>query len=95
MSGTRGELSSDEGTGDNCHLHRTWQQRYWAGWDLYTPGGPVFLLIGGEGEESPGWLQAGALRDYAQQFGGLHPSSDTSEAFCDRSHVYSGAQILR
>ena len=78
MSGTRGELSSDVGTGAHGHLHRTWQQRYWAGWDFYTPGGPVFLLIGGEGEESPGWLQAGALHDYAKQFGGLHTSSDKS-----------------
>ena len=36
----------------------------------YTAGGPVFLLVGGEGPESPGWLQAGALHDYAQQFSG-------------------------
>ena len=31
---------------------RVWQQRYWAGWEHYRPGGPVFLLIGGEGEET-------------------------------------------
>ena len=53
---------------------RVWQQRYWAGWEHYRPGGPVFLLIGGEGEETPGWLRAGALSDYAQQFNGRQSS---------------------
>ena len=38
----------------------------------------MFLLIGGEGEENPGWLQAGALHDYAKQFGGL---SDFDEMY--------------
>ena len=23
-----------------------WRQRYWANWDLYKPGGPIFLYIG-------------------------------------------------
>ena len=58
-----------------CISHpRVWQQRYWAGWEHYRPGGPVFLLIGGEGEETPGWLRAGALSDYAQQFNGRQSS---------------------
>ena len=54
-----------------------WQQRYWAGWEHYRPGGPVFLLIGGEGEETPGWLRAGALSDYAQQFNGRQSSVES------------------
>lgn len=33
-------------------------------------GGPIFIMIGGEGEENPGWLTAGALHDYAKQFQG-------------------------
>ena len=49
---------------------RTWKQRYWIGWDYYEAGGPIFILIGGEGEENPGWLNAGALHDYAKQFNG-------------------------
>ena len=51
-------------------MFRTWKQRFWSSWDYYEAGGPVFILIGGEGEENPGWLQAGALHDYAQQFKG-------------------------
>ena len=35
----------------------------------------MFLLIGGEGEETPGWLRAGALSDYAQQFNGRQSSN--------------------
>ena len=38
----------------------------------------MFLLIGGEGEENPGWLQAGALHDYAKKFGGF---SDFDEMY--------------
>ena len=49
---------------------RKWHQRYWASWEHFRQGGPVFLLIGGEGAESPGWLEAGALHDYALQYGG-------------------------
>ena len=49
---------------------RRWSQRYWLSWDHYKQGGPVFLLIGGEGAESPGWLEAGALHDYALQYSG-------------------------
>ena len=75
MSGMTGGLHHTS-THSSTSLHisvsppRVWQQRYWAGWEHYRPGGPVFLLIGGEGEESPGWLRAGALSDYAQQFNG-------------------------
>ena len=49
---------------------RSWRQRYWVSWDHYRQGGPVFILIGGEGAESPGWLQAGALHDFALQYSG-------------------------
>lgn len=31
---------------------RTWQQRYFRRTDMYEDGGPVFIYIGGEGEES-------------------------------------------
>ena len=37
----------------------------------------MFLLIGGEGEETPGWLRAGALSDYAQQFNGRQSSVES------------------
>ena len=48
------------------------------------------MLIGGEGEENPGWLQAGALHDYAKQFGGL---SDFD--FLDQGEVEGGRSWLQ
>ena len=73
-----------------CCDVRSWQQRYWAGWEYYKQGGPVFLLIGGEGEENPGWLQAGALHDYANQFGGLRDFD-----FLDQGEVEGGRKWLQ
>jgi len=54
----------------NIRDGRQWKQRYWAGWNYYVDGGPIFILIGGEGEENPGWLNAGSLHDYAKEFQG-------------------------
>ena len=34
----------------------TWQQRYFVNDSFWTPTGPVFLLLNGEGEASPKWL---------------------------------------
>ncbi|VDO45344.1 unnamed protein product [Haemonchus placei] len=36
-------------------------QRYWYNDHWYTPGGPVFLMLGGESEEDPYWVQDGDL----------------------------------
>ena len=36
-----------------------WRQRYWANLDHYVAGGPALIMIGGEGEASPGWLNYG------------------------------------
>lgn len=35
-----------------ANFNRTWQQRYWVNASFYKPGGPVFILVGGEGAES-------------------------------------------
>ena len=51
-------------------FHRRWKQRYWTSLKYYRAGGPAFILVGGEGAESPGWLEAGALHDYALQNAG-------------------------
>jgi len=51
----------------NVRDPRTWQQRYWVSWEHYNPGGPILLMIGGEGEENPAWLRAGALAEYGKQ----------------------------
>lgn len=68
----------------------TWQQRYFTVTDYFKAGGPVFLMIGGEGEASPLWMVNGAWIDYAQMYGALcfqlehryygksHPTEDLS-----------------
>ncbi|RZC42670.1 serine protease K12H4.7 [Asbolus verrucosus] len=70
----------------------TWQQRYFSNDEFFdaTTGGPVFLMIGGEGEASEKWLTQGSWIDYAERFGALlfqlehryygksHPTEDLS-----------------
>jgi len=46
---------------------RTWLQRYWINWQFYKDGGPVLLMIGGEGEANPVWMTTGAWKDYAKK----------------------------
>ena len=48
----------------------TWMQQYFVN-DEYFTGGPVFLMIGGEGPLSPLWVTVGAMVDYAKQHGAL------------------------
>jgi len=69
---------------------RTWLQRYWINWEHYQKGGPVLLMIGGEGEANPVWLSTGAWKEYAEQesaammllehryYGKSHPTKDLS-----------------
>ncbi|XP_034255544.1 putative serine protease K12H4.7 [Thrips palmi] len=70
----------------NPNDKRTWKQRYFARSDLYQPGGPVFIFIGGEGQES-----AGSLMDYtlfitylAENFGAK--TYDLEHRFYGKSH---------
>ncbi len=51
---------------------QVWQQRYWineTNWDRKS--GPVFLFIGGEGEENNEWLQFGEMMDLAHKYKGF------------------------
>ena len=69
---------------------RTWRQRYWINWRYYQAGGPTLLMIGGEGEANPEWLEAGSWLTYAQEegaamvllehryYGRSHPTPDLS-----------------
>ncbi|XP_015607074.1 putative serine protease K12H4.7 [Cephus cinctus] len=69
---------------------RTWQQRYFVNSSYFKKGGPVFLMIGGEGTASAKWMVEGQWIEYAKQFGALcfqlehrfygksHPTSDLS-----------------
>ncbi|XP_069178530.1 putative serine protease K12H4.7 [Procambarus clarkii] len=69
---------------------QTWQQRYYANESFYKPGGPVFLMIGGEGPANSAWMQEGAWITYAEDvnayllylehrfYGKSHPTEDVS-----------------
>ena len=48
---------------------RTWRQRFWVSEEFRRPGGPAFLMIGGEGPENPVWMVAGTWTEYAKAFG--------------------------
>ncbi|XP_054000606.1 putative serine protease K12H4.7 [Hylaeus anthracinus] len=50
---------------------RVWQQRYFMNGDYYKKGGPVFLMIGGEGSATAKWMVEGQWIEYAKQFGAL------------------------
>ena len=60
---------------DLDHFHptdgRTWKQRYFVNASLHRRGGPVFLMIGGEGEANSAWMSHGTWMDYAKEFGAL------------------------
>ncbi|CAL8350488.1 unnamed protein product [Lota lota] len=69
---------------------RTWKQRYFVKDQFYREGGPVFLMIGGEGPANPAWMENGTWLVYAQKMGALcfmlehrfygrsHPTADLS-----------------
>ncbi|XP_065160833.1 putative serine protease K12H4.7 [Atheta coriaria] len=71
---------------------RAWKQRYYVNDEFYDAqkGGPVFLMIGGEGEATIKWMTQGTWIDYAKKFGALcfqlehryygksHPTKDLS-----------------
>jgi hypothetical protein len=46
-------------------------QRYFVNDQFFKHNGPVFLMIGGEGEATSKWMHKGAWIQYAQKFGAL------------------------
>lgn len=69
---------------------QTWQQRYFKNAENYKHGGPIFLMIGGEGEANAKWMLEGQWIEYAKQYqamcfqlehryyGKSHPTADLS-----------------
>ncbi|XP_055609712.1 putative serine protease K12H4.7 [Uranotaenia lowii] len=51
----------------------TWKQRYYVNDKFFKPdqNGPVFLMIGGEGEATARWMSEGAWIHYAEKFNAL------------------------
>nr|XP_019950417.1 PREDICTED: thymus-specific serine protease [Paralichthys olivaceus] len=82
---------------------REWKQRYFVNENFYKPGGPVFLMIGGEGPANPAWMQNGTWLTYAEKVGALclmlehrfygksHPTVDLST---DNLRFLSSRQAL-
>jgi hypothetical protein len=46
-------------------------QRYFVNDQFFKRNGPVFLMIGGEGEATSKWMHKGAWIKYAEKFGAL------------------------
>ncbi|KAM9318951.1 thymus-specific serine protease [Pholidichthys leucotaenia] len=46
---------------------RVWKQRFFVNEAFYRPGGPVFLMIGGEGPANSAWMQNGTWLTYAEK----------------------------
>ncbi|XP_075720092.1 putative serine protease K12H4.7 [Rhinoderma darwinii] len=69
---------------------RVWEQRYFMNVSFSQSGGPVFLMIGGEGAANPAWMTQGTWIIYAEKMGALclllehrfygksHPTNDMS-----------------
>lgn len=50
---------------------RVWKQRFYTNREFYKAGGPVFLMIGGEGEATAKWMVQGAWAHYAREHNAL------------------------
>lgn len=50
---------------------QTWSQRYFVNDTFFAGDGPVFLMIGGEGEANPIWMTTGTWIEYAENFKAL------------------------
>jgi len=76
----------------NSSIAETWLQRYQVNDAVYKKGGPIFVMIGGEGAIDSGWLTFGQMYQNAKKHGALifqpehrfyglsRPTSDTSVA---------------
>ena len=71
---------------------KVWNQRYWVNLDNYEEGGPALIMIGGEGEANPKWMNSGVWHSIAQEtkaamfllehrfYGQSQPTEDMSTA---------------
>jgi Serine carboxypeptidase S28 len=46
-------------------------QRFYVNDEFFKVNGPIFLMIGGEGEATAKWMKKGAWIHYAEEFGAL------------------------
>ncbi|XP_032887024.1 putative serine protease K12H4.7 [Amblyraja radiata] len=55
----------------NAADQRVWKQRFYINDTFYQPGGPVFLMIGGEGTANPAWMDHGSWINFAEKLGAM------------------------
>lgn len=67
-----------------------WEQRYFVNDTFYKDGGPIFIMIGGEGTADPIWMVEGMWIEYAKSYNAMcfqlehryygksHPTENTS-----------------
>ncbi|XP_054157912.1 putative serine protease K12H4.7 [Oppia nitens] len=88
----------------NTSDSRTFKQRYFINDKYYKTGGPVFLVLDGEGESSDYFITKGAVALYAQQFNALTielehryygHSVPTSDLSLDNLRYLSSEQALK
>ncbi|RCN43726.1 hypothetical protein ANCCAN_10290 [Ancylostoma caninum] len=48
----------------NSSNSATYNQRYWYNDQWYKPGGPAFLMLGGESAEDPYWVEDGMKHSF-------------------------------
>lgn len=81
----------------------TWNQQYWTNKQVYQEGGPIFIMLGGEGPAGPGWLQAGHMFDMAEEHGAMllllehrfyGDSKPTPDCSVDSLQYLSGKEAL-
>lgn len=54
---------------DNFYLlENIYVKRYWVNEEFFDGTGPVFIMIGGEGEENPIWMENGQWINFAKQY---------------------------
>ena len=61
-----------------------WAQRYFVNSTFHKKGGPIFLMLGGEGPASPVWNVAGAWQMYAKKLNAI--TIQLEHRFYGKSH---------
>jgi len=76
----------------NAQNVNTWQQRYFVNDEFWNPdlGGPIFLMVGGEGAIDAGYVSGLEMAVWAQKFGALmfaleHRFYGESQPFADQT----------
>ncbi|XP_065349861.1 putative serine protease K12H4.7 [Cloeon dipterum] len=70
---------------------KLWKQRYFVNDEFHEKGGPVFLMIGGEGKADAIWMEQGMWVEYAKQFKAL--CFQVEHRFYGKSHPTENSSV--